>query len=166
MSSAVVETIDRMAYRRWSDEDTSLLKSLSTMRTAKEMAEIFRRPEYSVKDKLRALGIRLRDQRPHRSGVKRGDWTKEQIKYLRDQSGIKTSKKIAQKIGRTEKAVKCKARSMGLSLQSKPWSMADMDLLCHLRQSGESWSIISQRLNRSEGAVRAKHDYILGRRKT
>ena len=154
-----------MTYRRWSDEDTSLLRSLSTMRTAKEMAEIFDRPEHSVKSKLKALGIKLRDQRAHRAGVKRGDWTKEQIRYLRSQAGLKSSREIGERIGRSSRAVRLKARTLGLSLQSNPWSMRDMDLLSELRAEGISWTIIAQRLGRSVGAVRAKHDYISGKRK-
>lgn len=155
-----------MTYRRWSDEDTSLLISLSTMRTVKEMAEIFDRPEHSVKSKLKALSIRLREQRDHRPGVKRGDWTKDQIRYLKSQIGLKSSKEIGEKIGRTSRSVRLKARNMGLSLQINPWSIRDIDFLMDLRAKGESWTLISQRMNRSKGAVRAKHEYISGKRKT
>lgn len=150
-----------MTYRPWTEAEVKDLKATYDFRSAKELSEYFQRPVHSIRNKMNALGLRFSDVRPYTRKAKTDtQWSDSDIKYLKKQAQNKTASEIGKHLGKTEKSVRNKASRLGISLNAKPWTKREMDILCCLVEEGFPWTQIQEQLGRSAGALRAKYHYI------
>jgi DNA-binding CsgD family transcriptional regulator len=141
----------------WSEDEIKYLKTAVKKKTIPEMASHLKRSVSSVNYKLRHLGIPVRSVRGYKRTKKRkGEWTRKETSFLRENVGLMTSLEISEHIKRTPLSIKLKATKMNLSLQINPWTESDFETLTQRIQEGVSFTALSQELGRSPEAVRAK----------
>ena len=144
----------------WTEAEINYLLAAIHGQTAAQIAEHLERSERSVKNKLSSLGVKITAARK-KFLTKRDDlWTKDQVNYLINNAGKKTSYKIAKDLNKTNFAVKEKARRLNVSLQINPWTYKDVDLLEKLVQEGKTWVQIGNALNRTPNSCRRKYSYV------
>jgi hypothetical protein len=146
--------------KMWTEDEVKVLKAMCRYFSARMIADRLGRGESGVKAKIASLGISLR-ARGRIAKPSRREWSEQEIKILRSSVGKLSAlemKKLLPK--RTDRAIRLKASSLGLSLFKTPWSSEDLDKLLELRDSGKAYPEISSLLNRTAGACRAKYNYL------
>jgi hypothetical protein len=141
----------------WTEEREEYVKAQVLKRTIADVAEEIGKSEKSLSSKLRAMGIKVRDVRGYITDKKKPNaWTKREIRYLKNNAGIKSSIEIAKKLNRTRLSVKQKATRLGLTLEKNPWSQEQTDKLYELHSKGFTVRQMSEEIGRSIESVRTK----------
>lgn len=158
-----VRTIDLKNYKTtWTDEEVAYLKKEIKRKTISQIAKALGRSEGSVGGKLCTEGISVRKTRRYlRVKSRPSDWSQEEIDYLKENAGRKTSLEIGEALGKTPTSVKTKATRLGLSLQKNPWSDEELDRLTEMVTQKVKWEVIGKELKRTPEAVRAKANYLM-----
>jgi len=141
---------------KWSEEEILKLKTLLDFHSIDEVVEKTGRSIFAVKKKMWQLGLKSKIRKNH-EGLR--IWTKEEeqklVRAIYDKSSTKS---IAKSLGRSEKAVRLKARRMGYSLEFNSWTEKEIDLLTQMVSEAKSWSAISQAIGRPISACQNKRD--------
>lgn len=146
--------------RPWSDDDVKLLTSMSQYFPAPHMAGVLGRSETSVRFKLRQLGIKLRE-RGYVQRSRPSQWSESELRTLRRCAGTMSSKELMVKLPRrTNRAIRLKAASLGITLFKSPWSQEDLDVLLKLRAAKRTFKEVAEALGRTEAVCRAKFSYL------
>lgn len=137
-------------YHTYSDDDISYIKSHYQTETATELAHHCGVSFNAMNKELQRLGLV-----PPRDGRR---WSQEEIDKFRDYvlSG-ESLDGLVEKTGRTEKAVKDKARQLGLKIKgvASNWRVEDLDYL--RRNWGRvSLETLAKKLGRTENAIVAR----------
>ena len=153
------------AYRpenAWTEEEITKLRKGVLKKTLKELSEELGRSVAGVNHKLKELGISVRKVRGYIRRKKRpsdDNWTKKDIKFLKDNAGVLTSKEIGEALGKHPKSVRGYACRRGISLKKGGWSEEEIETLERCLSEGRSWEEIEKVLGRGVEALRAKANY-------
>ena len=146
----------------WSEDEIKYLKTAVKKKTIPQMASHLNRSVSSISYKLCHLGIPVRSVRGYkRTKRRKGEWTRKEVSFLKENVGLMTSLEISKELGRTSNSIKLKASQMGLSLQINPWTEADLEVLTQRIQEGVSMRDVARELGRKADAVRAKASYLM-----
>lgn len=136
--------------KKWTDEDIVLLKASLLVHPVPEVAKILGRGVFAVKKKMTQLGLKSTKRV---ETARSNSWTDREVQILKTWSSKGwTTKRIAKKIGKTEKAVNVKASKLKVSLNLQSWSSDDVELLIQMYNEGTSMREISEHFERSISA--------------
>jgi len=145
----------------WTEEEIKLVLLLSKEKSTPQVAIEIGRTAGSVKYKLAAMGIRLREMRGTRTSPQPAAWTKEQIAFLKKNHKKYTLPQLAAQIGRSPHAVKVKCSRLNLYRRRRGWSYELMSELIRLRKEEKlDWCDLAQKLNRTARACKSKYYYL------
>ena len=140
--------------KKWTDEDILLLKASLLVHPIPEVAKILGRGVFAVKKKMNQLGLKSTKRV---ETVRSNWWTDREVRILKTWSAKGwTAKRIAKKIGKTEKAVNVKASKMKISLNHQSWSEDDVELLIQMYNEGIPMAEIAEHFERSISACSNK----------
>lgn len=115
----------RPPLRRWTEEEDAIVRQMAEAGLRdKDIAERLSRPQSSVTDRRISLGV-----------FHNRAWTDEEKDYLRKVYPSMRAADIARVLGRTEKTIYVKARSLGLK-KSREWfrQVCGKILVSHIRK--------------------------------
>lgn len=140
--------------KKWTEEDINLLKASLLVHPVPEVAKILGRGVFAVKKKMAQLGLKS----TKRVETARSNWwTDREVRILKTWSAKGwTAKRIAKKIGKTEKAVNVKASKMKISLNHQSWSEGDVEILIQMYNEGVPMTEIAEHFGRSVSACSKK----------
>lgn len=139
---------------KWTEEDIKILKASLLVHPIPEVAKRLGRGVFAVKKKMTQLGLK---STVRTITTRTSWWTEKEVSSLKVwvSRGWPT-KKIAKKLGKSEKAVRIKASRLGISLEFEAWSEQEVEDLTRMVKEGASWKEISAHLGRSITACENK----------
>lgn len=135
--------LKKQIHKSWSNEDNEYLIS-NYMKTSEEIASVLSRSVSSVNAQRDRLGL-----------VKHNIWSEDEIKFLNDNYKTMTHREIADKIGRTEQAVRAKCFDLKLFKKEEMWSEHEIQYLKDNYRE-KTKQEISNHLCRSQDAIQLK----------
>jgi hypothetical protein len=140
--------------KKWTEEDIRLLKASLLVHPIPDAAKVLGRTVLAVKKKMTQMGFKT----TKRVETIRSDWwTDREVETLKTWSAKGWSaRRIARKIGKTEKAVNVKASNLRVSLNHQSWSESEVELLIQMYNEGASMRDISGHFERSVSACENK----------
>jgi hypothetical protein len=108
--------------KRWSEEEIEFIRENYKKLTVKEIADELKRTPRGVRGKIERIGIKLEPLKRNQ----KYKWTKEDVKFIKDNYKVLTDKKIAKKINKSKAAVCRKRLNLGLRKQTgEPYIHSD-----------------------------------------
>lgn len=140
---------------KWDYIEDLTLQTWCDQENCDQLAKRLGRSVYSVKSRLRGLGIKKKNVYPNQR------WTKDMEDFLRSRAGEQSSKSIAKKLKVSQRALRLKASRLGVSLRvykQRLWTEDEIKLLVEMVQKPKviSWDSISKTLGRSPHSCRKK----------
>lgn len=135
--------LKKQIHKSWSNEDNEYLIS-NYMKISEEIASVLSRSVSSVNAQRDRLGL-----------VKHNIWSEDEIKFLNDNYKTMTHREIADKIGRTEQAVRAKCFDLKLFKKEEMWSEHEIQYLKDNYRE-KTKQEISNHLCRSQDAIQLK----------
>jgi DNA-binding CsgD family transcriptional regulator len=153
-----------MGGKRWDLVDDSTLRVWCDQESCEQLSKRLGRSVLSIKSRLQTLGIKKRNIYPKKT------WTKEMEAFLKNRSGLQSSKSIAKKLGVSRSVLRLKASRLGVSLRvykNRLWTEDEIDILFGQVQKAQhlkdctpvphiSWENISKVVGRSPFSCRKK----------
>ena len=136
----------------WTQEENDFLINNYEKLTRKQVAEKLGRTEFSVKRRIKTLGI-------SKESLKKSNWSQEEDDFLKESYEELSSQEIAEKLNRSEIAVKARFRMLGFKKFSH-WSQEEEDFLKN-NYKEMSFKEIGEKLGRTANSVR-NHVQTLG----
>lgn len=139
----------------WTDDEVDKLVCLSETYTVEEIAEILKKNERQIKNKLAKLGIQTNRN-------KQNLWTEKDNQMLINLHDGYELHLISKVMGRSEATIRKKAKDLGVELKFKettPWSLEEEQLLREYSQDYTTKEI-AYFLERTTSSVNAKLRYM------
>lgn len=165
-------------YRKWTETEIDYLKTNYRNSSSYSLAKKLNRPVSSVSLKAKSLGLTKEGQVtsqvitsvvPLKKSVNGIPWTKQEVKFLKDNYGKMTLEAIAKELGRTRGAVSGKIFSVKnlsskkkeitntfkITNSNKPWTSEELEYL-EKNYNRKPCKLIAKRLKRSLASVNSK----------
>ena len=165
-------------YRKWTETEIDYLKTNYRKSSSYSLAKKLDRPVSSVSLKAKSLGLMKEGQVtpqvitsvvPLKKSVNGIPWTKQEVKFLKDNYGKMTLEAIAKELGRTRGAVSGKIFSVKnpssnkieitntfkITNSNKPWTSEELEYL-EKNYNRKPCKFIAKRLKRSLASVNSK----------
>lgn len=144
-----------MGGLKWDYIDDLTLETWCDQENCEQLAKRLGRSVYSIKSRLRTLGIKKKNVYPNQT------WTKDMEDFLKNRAGKQSSKSIAKNLGVSQEVLRLKASRLGVSLRvhkQRLWTVDEINLLVEMVQKPKvlSWYSISKTLGRSPHSCRKK----------
>lgn len=135
--------LKKQNHKQWSEDEKEYLRN-NYMKTSEEIAIVLSRSITSINAQREALGL-----------IKHDSWTQNEIEFLKESFISMTHKEIADKINRSEQAVRVKCFDLDLFKKEKPWTENEIQYLKDNYRE-KTKKEISDYLGRSQDAVQIK----------